>query len=258
VINICLLSSKGGIGKSVIAISIANNLSQDGHKVVLIDADPSSNTTSHFIEDLEDIENKTLRQVLKKEVVIRDVIVPIKPNLDFIPAEIEMRAIERELALHSNTHYFLYERLSEIKDDYDYCIIDTQGDLGFLPLSAYIASEFVIMPTRLEKWSVRSIATILNIVEAENDTKKYIEKQFKGFLVVPTMFESRTLTQKHFINDIKKRYSDIMSKTVIHKAAEVEKTFAMDGSLLVDGTRTYDEYRQLTDEIKGVLNGKGN
>jgi len=166
--TISLISTKGGTAKSTSAISIANVLSQN-HKVLLLDIDSNNSLTSHYIVNISEIENKTIRQLLKSEVNIHECLIPISNNLHLIPSEIELCLIERELSGITNQMFLLYDLLNEVQNIYDFIIIDSAPSMGLTTKLAIISSDIIIIPTQLEKWAVRGInATIQMITDCQS------------------------------------------------------------------------------------------
>ncbi len=159
--TITLASAKGGVAKSASAISISYVLSQLGHKVLLIDSDPQNAATRHFVEDFAGIEYKTTRQLLLKEAYLQDCLIPVYDGVDFIPSQLRLLNIEKELADENNPLFILHDILTEVDDQYDYCVIDTAPWMGLMTRSALICSDIVIIPTLLEKWPVEAIQRLV-------------------------------------------------------------------------------------------------
>lgn len=245
---ISLVSIKGGVGKSATSIAIAQILSEH-HKVLLIVSDPQNATTSHFIENLEDIENKTLRQVLNREIVLLDSIININNKLDVLAGEIELCLIEKELAGISNQFFLLYDFLSEIESEYEFVVIDTTPAISLLTKMAIITSDIIIIPTQLEKWAIKAINATLLEIEDCKQAQKYIDKKIERILILPTFYEERRVVKQFFLNTLKANYLDFISQHVIHSSVEISKTCSMQKELISPGSRSYLEYKNVVNEI---------
>ncbi|HEX9600297.1 MAG TPA: AAA family ATPase, partial [Mariniflexile sp.] len=143
---IAIANQKGGVGKTTTSINLAASLGVLEKRVLLIDADPQANATSGIGLDVESIEIGTY-QLLEHSSSARDAILKTEtPNLDIIPAHIDLVAIEIELVDKEAREYMLKKALQEIKDDYDYILIDCAPSLGLLTLNALTAADAVIIP----------------------------------------------------------------------------------------------------------------
>jgi hypothetical protein len=119
-------SAKGGVGKTTSALSISSLLAELDDRVLLIDLDPQAAATSHLSKDDPNYDwDKTIRQVLLGDVDIRDAILHPFENFDFIPSQLRLQNIEKELADENNPLFILSDLLESIEDEYDFIIFDT-------------------------------------------------------------------------------------------------------------------------------------
>ncbi len=254
--TITLASAKGGVGKSASAISISYILSQLGYKVLLIDADPQNAITRHFVNGYSSIEEKTIRQMLLKEAKLGGCLISAYDGVDFIPSQLRLLNIEKELADENNPLFILHDILKEVDSEYDYCIIDTAPWMGMLTKSALICSDIVVVPTILEKWPVEAIEIILENIEKAVHTQKYLDKKIQKVYLLPTFYEERIIVLQAYLQALKEDYPEYITKTAIHKAAEIGRTYSIEGAALDKKSRAYSEYLSLVNEIIGDKNGK--
>jgi chromosome partitioning protein len=241
---ISFVSLKGGVGKSSSAISVAKILSEKS-RVLLIDLDPQNATSSHFCPDFE---GKTIREVLKNEVDIADVIQKIKKNLDFVPSNIELSIIEIELAREGNNTMRLFEALDSIDDEYDYCVIDTPPTPGLLMNSAVIASDLVVIPTQAEKFSANAVGLTLTILESNKKMSRYTNKSFKT-VILPTFFEGNRTVKTVMLDKVFEAFGEIVSRDLIHLSTDVAKTYAQIGEFLPKSSRPHKEYKAFVEKF---------
>ena len=135
---IAVANQKGGVGKTTTSVNLAASLGALEKKVLLIDADPQANATSGLGIDVEAVEYGTY-QILEHSVTPEEAALECTaPNVHLIPAHIDLVAIEIELVDKENREYMLKQALAEIKEQYDYIIIDCAPSLGLLTLNALI------------------------------------------------------------------------------------------------------------------------
>lgn len=150
--TLCIMNYKGGVGKTTTAINLAYSLGEMGNKILLVDADQQGNST--YIATRRAYTGKTLRDVMQG-AGIRNAIKRSawSPNVDVVPAKEEMEAT-------TAGPYVLKEKLQDVEQDYDYCIIDCHPDMQIMTINALIASDDLMIPMRADKFS----ETVLEII----------------------------------------------------------------------------------------------
>lgn len=127
---ISIANQKGGVGKTTLSLHLAGALAELGEHVLLIDLDPQGNLSSAFIEDIYDLPT-TVADLLLSDAEISDVVMPTDvPNLDLIPANLNLSDIDAQLAGDDDAQYLLAEEIPEIGDQYDHILIDCPPNLG--------------------------------------------------------------------------------------------------------------------------------
>ena len=143
---IAIANQKGGVGKTTTCINLAAALGVLEKKILLIDADPQANATSGMGIEIDGIEIGTY-QVLEHTIIAKEAIIPTNsPNVDLIPAHIDLVAIEIELVDKEDREYMLKKAVANIKNDYDYILIDCAPSLGLITLNSLVAADSVIIP----------------------------------------------------------------------------------------------------------------
>ena len=163
---IAIANQKGGVGKTTTSVNLAASLGVLEKKVLLIDADPQANASSGLGVDVDSVEFGTY-QVLEHTVAAKETIVKTSsPNVDIIPAHIDLVAIEIELVDKQDREYMLKKSLLEIKDDYDYIIIDCAPSLGLITLNSLVAADSVIIPIQCEYFALEGLGKLLNTIKS--------------------------------------------------------------------------------------------
>jgi chromosome partitioning protein len=163
---IAIANQKGGVGKTTTSVNLAASLGVLEKKVLLVDADPQANATSGLGIEVDAVE-KGSYQVLEHTVTAKEAIVATNsPNLDLIPAHIDLVAIEIELVDKTNREMMLRKALEPIKDDYDYIFIDCAPSLGLITLNALTAANSVIIPIQCEYFALEGLGKLLNTIKS--------------------------------------------------------------------------------------------
>lgn len=208
---ISVANQKGGVGKTTTTVNLASILARRGKKVLLIDADPQGNATSGLGVDKE-VEFSTY-DILVNDTEMQDTLqdTMIK-NLKVCPSDINLAGAEVELVSMMSREQRLNEKLSEIKEQFDYVLIDCPPSLGLITLNAFTASNSVLIPVQCEYFALEGLGQLLNTI---NLVKKHLNKniQIEGALL--TMYDIRTNLSNQVVKEVKKYFNNKVYKTVI-------------------------------------------
>ena len=161
---IAIANQKGGVGKTTTAINLAACLAEAGQKILIIDIDPQGNTTSGFGLPKTDIE-KTVYEVLLGECNIKDAIVEnIIDNLDILPSNVNLAGAEIDLIDVDNREYILKESILEVRDRYDYIILDCPPSLSMLTVNAMTAADTVLVPIQCEYYALEGLTQLIHTI----------------------------------------------------------------------------------------------
>ncbi|MDO5979982.1 ParA family protein [Flavivirga spongiicola] len=211
---IAIANQKGGVGKTTTSINLAASLGVLEKKILLIDADPQANATSGIGIDIESIEIGTY-QLLEHSNSVREAIMKTEsPNLDLIPAHIDLVAIEIELVDKDAREYMLKKALVDIKNDYDYILIDCAPSLGLLTLNALTAADAVVIPIQCEYFALEGLGKLLNTIKSVQKIHNP-ELDIEGLLL--TMYDARLRLSNQVVEEVQKHFNNMVFNTIIQR-----------------------------------------
>ncbi|OMP30466.1 MULTISPECIES: ParA family protein [Mangrovimonas] len=211
---IAIANQKGGVGKTTTSVNLAASLGALEKKVLLIDADPQANATSGLGIDVESIEIGTY-QLLEHTLPVEECIMPTEsPNVDIIPAHIDLVAIEIELVDKDQREYMMKKAIGHLKSTYDYILIDCAPSLGLLTLNALTASDSVVIPIQCEYFALEGLGKLLNTIKSVQKIHNQ-DLDIEGMLL--TMYDARLRLSNQVVEEVQKHFSDMVFETIIQR-----------------------------------------
>ncbi len=245
---IAIANQKGGVGKTTTTVNLAAALGVLEKKILLIDADPQANASSGLGIDVENVEKGTY-QILEHTISAKEAIQKTNsPNVDIIPAHIDLVAIEIELVDKEDREYMLKKALVDITDDYDFILIDCAPSLGLITLNALTASHSVIIPIQCEYFALEGLGKLLNTIKSvqkiHNSTL-----DIEGMLL--TMFDSRLRLSNQVVEEVRKHFNEMVFSTVIQRNTRLGEAPSYGESIIAyDATsRGAENYIELAAEV---------
>ncbi len=195
-----MFNQKGGVGKTTSCANLCAAVAMKGKKVLLVDFDAQSNLTSGLNVNRKELK-ADMYHVLMHEVSAKDAIVETStPNLWLLPATIDLAGAEVEMSNAPQREIILRGILADVKDDYDYIIIDCPPSLGLLSINALAASDGVLIPIQCEYYALEGVSQLINTV---NLVKKSINSALEISGVMLTMYDARTNLSSQIVQEVR-------------------------------------------------------
>lgn len=209
---ISIANQKGGVGKTTTSINLGACLAYIGKKVLIVDIDPQGNATSGAGIDKGDV-NECVYDVLVDDTDIKQVIQETAvENLSVVPSTIQLAGAEIELVPTISREVRLKRALDEVRDQYDYILIDCPPSLGLLTINALTASDSVLIPVQCEYYALEGLSQLLNTVRL---VQKHLNQDLMIEGVLLTMLDARTNLGLQVIQEVKKYFQNKVYQTVI-------------------------------------------
>lgn len=232
---IAITNQKGGVGKTTTTFNLGVALAQQGKKVLVVDVDPQSNLTTYAGWYDENELKYTLSDLIEQsmndeKIKTKESILHHKENIDLIPSDLSLSALENSLNYAMSREYTLRNCLSSIKDDYDYILLDCQPSLGMLTINALASANSVIIPVQSEYFALRGMGDLFKIV---NKVRRQINPTLKIEGALLTLVDSRTNLPREIETQLKENYGSILKlfNTQIPRAVKTAESTSSGGSV---------------------------
>jgi chromosome partitioning protein len=242
-----VVNQKGGCGKTTVAINLAAALAKKGKQVLLVDMDPQGHAGLGLNVDPEDFERSMYDVLLHAHVELDDIILPVLEGLDLAPSSVVLAAVEQELADKPAREQRLAAKLSRLRKDYDYVLVDCPPSIGLLTFNALAAADETIIPVDPSFFSLHGLHKVRETIELLRDELGH-EVQIR---IVANNYNSRTNFSRDILYEIENFHGDSMLKTCISHTVKLKEA-ASRGQPIVKfeaGNRASKEFLALAEEL---------
>lgn len=242
---ISLSNHKGGVGKTCSTVNIGAGLSKQGKHVLLIDLDPQANLSlSLGIKDAE----SHIYGALTGKYSLSQTIHQVSERLEVVPSHLDLSGAEIELSSESGREFILRELIAEVKDRYEYILIDCPPSLGLLTLNALTASDEVYIPLQAEYLAMQGLAKLTEVIDK---IKRRLNTGLEIGGVFITQFDSRKVLNKNVAEAIESYFKDKVFKTRIRDTVTLAEAPSSGMDIFRYNAKSYGavDYLSLSNEI---------
>ncbi len=231
--TIAICNQKGGVGKTVTSINLSAFLAAHGRRTLLVDIDPQGHSGVGLGIKTEALERSVYDVLVNGGCPIDRAIVPVKSNLDVLPANIDLASAELELARGENRESRLKHLLDPLGERYGYIVIDCPPSLGLLTLNALVASQIVIIPVTPAFLSIHGLLKVTETIDALIDA---LFLEIRIFFLI-TFFEKQLREAQLQKARLERLFGKDLLKTVVRKNTRLNEATRMGLSIF-----EYDRY----------------
>ncbi len=246
--TIAIVNQKGGVGKTTTAINLGAYLAWMGKFVLLVDIDPQANATSGLGIDLPNVDLSVYHSIINNISMRQIVRGTGHVGYKLAPATPDLAGARVELVNLDGREFRLKDRLFEVKNDYDYILIDCPPSLDLLTINGLVASDEVIIPVQAEYLALEGLGQLLNTVNLVKDS---LQPKLRILGAVVTLFDKRNKISGQVLNELRQHFPNRLFNTIIPRNVRLTESPSFGQTILSYDPRSAGgkSYEDLAREI---------
>ena len=247
-VTLSISNIKGGVAKTTTAATIAAGLHKRGKRVLMIDSDPQTNLSMCFIEEPQD-GDPSLYSIYSAGAKIDDIKIEVKPGLDLVVGDFSLCSADMEFLGKVGSLKLLGKAIKESKGNYDYVIIDTPPNLGFLSLNSFMTSDYIVTPMAADSFSLKAIRLLKKTID---DVAEDVGKDIPVAGILLTRYTDRTNVAK-ILKDNVKAAAALLNTTVFENKIR-QATVVQESQLVKMDLFEYAPKAPVTKDYEAFIN----
>ncbi|MFA6522457.1 MAG: ParA family protein [Patescibacteria group bacterium] len=225
---VSIVNQKGGVGKTTTAVNLAAYLAHLGKHVLLVDLDPQGNASSGLGIDV--MNSKGTYEAMSGLRAARDLVVQSDhERLHILPGNPNLAGASVELVNELSRERKLYTALLEVRNNYDYILIDNPPSLGLLTINGLVAADSILIPVQAEYFALEGLGQLMQTIEM---VKQSIKPELEIMGAVITMFDARTKLSNQVLEELYRYFPGKIFRSVIPRSIRLAEAPSYGKSIL--------------------------
>lgn len=218
---IAVVNQKGGVGKTTTAVNIGAYLAQLGKYVLLVDIDPQANATSGLGVDHRNVASGIYEAIMGGGNIREHIVTTSVAGYALIPATPSLAGANVELVSVEDREFRLHKTLNEVRNDYDYVIIDCPPSLGLLTINGLVAADAVLIPVQSEYYALEGLGQLLETVTL---VQRHLKPELSILGAVITMYDKRTKLSDQVLHELYQYFPNKIFRSVIPRSVRLAES----------------------------------